>query len=402
MASIQIKVPDVSQNIQTSLSQDYNSGTTLNVNSSQGFVSGNYVVIGQPGLENTEVTNLTASPPTNTSLTISALKFSHPKGTPVYYANWDKYELYYRTTDLGAWVVYGSMPASLSFESLYTEYRDSASTATYSWKYRYYSSEKSAYSDYSDIISAAGWGRNSVGYMVREIRKIVNDPDGKTVSDTEIIRFLNAAQDKIYSLYDKWWFLFTNATATSVAGQKAYNLPTNFGRMHSVLFRSISGTSDITYNLEYISMIEYDYQARDNNTQSDDNLKYYAIYPGDTTSPPGYLKLFPPPATAGLTITMRYYKLFTDLATYADTTELPIPDVLENYAISQILAIRKEEDKAKIYLDSYKEQVGLLKLRQRKQTGTMRHLSVYRGVNAEKRMFGTRNVYSDENKELYW
>lgn len=237
MASTLVKTPDVSENIKCLLSQDYTSGTTLTVDSSVGFVSGNYVCVGEPGLDNTEVTNLTASPSNNTSLTVSALKFSHPKGTPVTYINWDKYSLEYRTTSTGTWVVYGSMPSVLAFDADYTEYRDTAATSTYQWRYRYYSSEKSAYSDYSDIIGASGWARNSVGYMIREIRKIINDLEGKTVTDTEIIRFLNAAQDKVYSLYDRWWFLLKFGTAIpTTASGKTYNLPSDFGRINGGVF----------------------------------------------------------------------------------------------------------------------------------------------------------------------
>lgn len=403
MASIQIALPVLSDSIKTYLSQDYTSGTTLNVTSSVSFASGNYIVVGEPGLENTEVTSLTASPPDNLSLTIGALKFSHPKGTPVFYTNWDKYSLEYRVNSTSAWVIYAGMPLSLVFDSLYTEYRDSIATSLYQWRYRYFSTEKGAFSDYSSIIGTSGWGRTSVGYMVREIRKIVNDPESKTVTDTEIIRFLNAAQDKIYSLYDRWWFLFKIGTSIpSVAGQKTYALPTDFGRMHSLQFEYVAGANDITYNLKPVSITEFDYISRDNNAGNDDNLAFYAIYPGDSSSAAGYVRVWPKPLTAGLNIIPRYYRIFTDLVDYADVTVVPIPDVVENYALSQILKIRKEDDKAKLYDDMFKEQIQLLKMMQRKNSTTMRTLWKYEGVNAEKRLFGTRNLTSDIMKEQFW
>jgi hypothetical protein len=403
VANIQISLPVITDSLKTYLSQDYTSGTGLEVASSSGFVSGMYIIVGEIGQENTEVTNLTASPPDNVDLTVTALKFSHAKGTPIYYTNWDKYSLEYRTSSANAWNIYSGMPSTLSFEALYTEYRDSAATSTYGWRYRYYSSEKSAYSDYSDIITSTGWARNTVGYMVREIRKIVNDLDSKTVTDTEIIRFLNAAQDKIYTLYDRWWFLFKKGTSIpSVAGQKAYALPTDFGRMHSVQFEYVSGSNDITYDLEPKSIIEFDYDSRDNNSASNDNVREYAIYPGDTSSAVGYLYVWPKPLTAGLNIIPRYFKVFTDLTTYSSATEVPIPDILEDYAIGRILAIRKEDDKASEYDSMYKEQVQLLKFMQRKNANPMRSLWNYQGVNARKRLFGTRNVYNDTVIEQNW
>lgn len=402
MANIQVKIPDISSNIGTSLSQDYTSGSVLYVSSSVGFANGNYIVVGEPGLENTEVVESNA-PPDNTSLSISPLDFSHPKGTPVYYTNWDGYELSYRISPVDAWIVYGGMPLALAFDAQYTEYRDAAATSTYQWRYRYFSTEEDAYSDYSDTISATGWSRSSVGYMVREIRKIINDPDAKTVTDTEIIRFLNAAQDKIYALYDRWWFLQKiGDVIPTVAGKKNYPLPSDFGRMHSVAFRYVNGSNDISYNLREIPNIEFDYESRDNNAANNDDIKYYSLYPGDTDSPTGYVYIWPTPETVDLDITPRYYKMFTDLSTYANTTEVPIPDILENYALAQILKIRKEDDKATAYDGMFKEQIELLKLMQRKNAKPMRVLWKYKGVKPEERLFGTRNVYSDAEKENFW
>ncbi len=351
---------------------------------------------------------MTSAPPDNLNLTVSALKFSHPKGTPIYYTNWDKYSLEYRTSSSGGWNVYAGMPLAINYDSQATEYRDVLATSTYEWRYRYYSTEKLAYSDYSDTIGATGWARNTVGYMLKEVRKVVNDPDGKTISDVEIIRFFNAAQDKIYTLYDRWWFLLKIGTVIpTVVGQKAYAMPTDFGRMHSVLFENVQGSSDITYNLEYKSMIEYDDISRNNNSSNDDGMKFYSIFPPDTSSSTGYLRVWPKPATVSLNITPRYFKMFTDLSDYADVTEVPIPDILENYAIGMILLIRKEEDKANVYLGSpsrpgqFYQQIELLKLMQRKNARPMRSLWEYRGRDAEKYLFGNRSA-SSQDRENFW
>jgi len=401
--SVQIKTPTVSQNIQTSLAEDYLSGTSLSVLSSIGFVINNYIVIGEPGLENTEVTHLTVAPPDSGTMTISALQFPHPKGTPVYYISWDKYSLEYETTDTGPWVVYGSMPASLAFDALSIEYRDSSATSTYKWRYRYYSTEKSAYSDYSDVISTTGWPRNSVGYMIREVRKAVNDLDAKTISDTEIIRFFNACHDKVYTLYDRWWFLLKTGTAIpTVTNTIKYALPTDFGRMDRLQYEYVFGSEDTVYNLKYINRTEFDYVSRDQTASGDDNLKLYSIYPGDSSNPTGYIKVFPRPNAGAMNITPIYYKTFTDLVSYANQTEVPVPDLLENYAIARILGIRKEDDKESEYDTMWKSQIQLLKGLQRKQSGPPRQLWTFHGHDADRRLYGNRESYNDKNREDFW
>jgi len=407
MAKIKIKTPNVNENIQTYVNEDYASGTTLTVRSSAGFSNGNYIVVGEPGKEKTEVTKLTAAPPSNTTLTITALNFDHPKGTPVYYVEWDKYDLYYRTSSTGTWTQYGSMPASLYFDAAYTEYQDTSATSSYEWRYRYYSTENSAYSDYSDTIGSTGWAKDTVGYMISQIRKIANDPDGQTVSDTEIIRYLNAAQTKIYTLSNKWWFLLKDGTAIdTVASTKKYSLPSDFGRMDVVSYRYVNGDTDMTYNLRYKTRAEFDYITQDNNADDDDLQKFYTIYPGDSDNSTGYLEICSgsggAPETAGLDIIPRYYKTITQLDSYGDATEVPIPEMLEDYAVAQILYIRKEDSKAKNFDKQFKEQIELLKLMNRQNVGTPRSLWEYRGRKINQRLFGTRGVNDQSTIEKFW
>lgn len=405
---VKIKNPDLSGNVKTNLRQEYVTGTTLEVDSSHGFSDDQYIVVGEPGLEKTELVDLTATPPTRTALTVTSLDHSHNKGTPVYYTRWNQYALEYRTSSTGSWTEYGSMPVDLSFDGVFTEYRDASATSTYEWRYRYYSTEQSAYSDYSDTISASGWPRDSVGFMVREVRKIINDPEGKTVTDTEIIRFFNKAQDIIYSIYDRWnWLLKTGTAISTIASTKNYNLPSDFGRMHRVVYHYQDDTSSpstsIKYNLKHLTKIEYEYETRDQTADDDDEVKYYTLYPGDSTNETGYLYIWPTPETAGLSIYPHYYHTMSDLDSYADETDVPVPALLEDYALAQIFKIRAEETKANYYDKLFREQIELLKLNQRKSARPMRSLWRYEGRKSKKRLLGgTRDVYSDETREKYW
>jgi hypothetical protein len=237
--------------------------------------------------------------------------------------------------------------------------------------------------------------------MVRQIRKVINDPESKTVNDTEITRFLNEAQDKIYTLFDRWWFLYKKGTVIdTVASQKIYNLPSDFGRMSRVTYRYVSGSTDTTYNLKYLPNVEFEYEYRDNTADDDDNVKHYSIYPGDSTNETGYLHIGPTPATAGLDMTPWYYKTMTSLDSYADETDVPIPSILEDYALSQIYQIRAEETNADRYDKIFREQIELLKMMQKKQVGSLRTLWRYQGPDAEERLYGgTQSVGRDVEKD---
>ena len=86
------------------------------------------------------------------------------------------------------------------------------------------------------------------------------------------------------------------------------------------------------------------------------------MYPGDSDNSAGYIYIWPKPETAGLEITPKYYKTMTTLDTYGDETDVPIPSMLADYALSEIYKIRAQEDKATYYDKLFREQIDLLKL----------------------------------------
>lgn len=362
------------------------------------------MVVGPIGTEKAELTDLTASPPNDTTLSITSLNFSHPKDTMISLSRWDKYSLEYRTTSAGSWNIYALMPLAIEWDGIYTEYNDTGATEDYQWRFRFYNSNTAAYSDYSDTLSGAGWDRGSVGEMISSVRKIVSDET--EIKDAEIIRFFNDAQQKIYSLYPKWFFLLKEGTAiTTVASTKRYALPSDFGRMVSVKYNNTTNNSDVSTNLRYITNAEYDYKIQDNNSTDDDSLSVFTILPPDSSGTKGYIGVTTTggssPSTAGLTLTPKYYKTFTTLNSFGDITEVPIPEVLENYAIAQIYKIRQNENKADYYDSLFREQIELLKLDQRKYVNS-RVFYRWAGRNSNRRLNSESGGYDENRRINYW
>ena len=86
---IKVSNPNLSGEERSYLTADYSSGTTLTVRNSDNFTVNWFVVVGEPGQEQTELRKVTAVP-TDTTITIaSAMRFSHPKSTAVYRSQWD-------------------------------------------------------------------------------------------------------------------------------------------------------------------------------------------------------------------------------------------------------------------------------------------------------------------------
>ena len=109
-----------------------------------------------------------------------------------------------------------------------------------------------------------------------------------------------------------------------------------------------------------------------------------------------------------------YYEKMADLATVADTTQVPLPFLLEDLAIGYIYRIKGNEVKAKMYesyLISENERVtpkGLIMLdkmdkAQGSVVGQPQSISKFRGQKAIQRFYGNSSPMSDDyRKENYF
>ena len=401
----------------TGLSSAYSSGTTLTVYSNVSFAANDLAVIGELGEETTELKKVDSISGAATITLASALNFSHSKDTPVYRVAWDQVEIDRNQTLIST--------SAIQWDHKDTIYYDSPGTATDSYRFRFYNSVLATYSEYSPTITGAGYPRNSLGYLIREVRKVIRDKERKLVTDDEIIRFINAAQDIISGVRSDWWFLRNeNSSTTTTAGTSKYALPSgidNLGVTDTIRYNYNDGTTNEIYQLKFIPLLEYDYISRDNrntDTIRDDWVQYYTLLPADSSSASGYYNVWPIPKTTGRgTFYVRYFEEMTDLDDVADTTQVPLPQIIEDYAIAMCYKILNREDIAKVYEDRFWGPAGEIKGRrgltglalleqlnynQKRPKGQPRSLVDFTGREPLRRLFGNVRIDRDRLHEDYF
>jgi len=388
MAVIRVKNPDLSKNERTWLTAQYTSGGTLTVQSSTSWADNNIAVVGNPGEELTEATDLTATPPSDTSLTVTALNFTHPVDTPIYHSKWDQVEISSQPSG-GAFSVLATV--NIQWDKLETIYDDTAGLTTDTYRFRFYNSQTATFSAYSDTILATGYSRQAVGTMVPNVRKKIRDDDAKIFTDAQIINQLANAQDKVESMEARWWFLLTESTDLTEASTSQYPLPADFNFMEALLFNYVSGNTDLNYRLSYVSDVEMDYLKKDNNANDQDEARWWAFRAPDSTSTKGYFEIHPTPETADLTMTIRYYKEMTTLDSFGDTTEVPDPELLENIAASELERIVGNLDRAAMWEQQATLNLDLLRRKQRRERGQNRFLR-FQGQKGHDKLFGERTL----------
>lgn len=341
-----------------------------------GFAGGEvtfFGVIGEVGEDKTEaqqVSSITGYTQVNFPATF---RFNHNKSTPLYRSTWDQVEIFKMAVG-GAWIL--STQSRIQWDKNETIFIDDNGGTTDSYKFRFWNSVSNVYSDYSPTVTGAGFTRNQVGFMVNRVRKNINDLERKVVSDEEIIQQLDTAQDLIKGVRQDWWFLLVDTFKglngiSTVASTGVYSLATytDFNFLESLRYNFDDGTDNILRHITCIDALLFDDRVRDQDKDEDDQIEVYKLLPPDSSSDNGYIQVDPVPEHAYGTLYPNYYKLMTTLDDVSDETPIPIPSILEMYAISQCERIKGNETKAELYENMFFGKTGGKKSTQVRPTG---------------------------------
>ena len=421
MRKIEIQNPILDSTYKTRISSDYSSGTSLTVENNSSFAANDYLVVGEPSEELSEGKKLDSISGSTTLNIASALNFSHGKGTSIYKSPWDFISLERRTSSAGTFAEISQSGIQWDNPKNLTIYYDADATDAYEYRFRFYNSITGKYSEYSPTLTGAGFSRDQVGYLINQVRLLAHDIERKIVTDDEIIRFFNRAQDIIYTHNPKYWFLLVDvykATTgiAALANTNVYSLATytTFGHLETVRFHYNSGGTSELYHLLKKSSVEFDHLASNLNETADDWAWIYKLLPTDSSSANGYLQIFPKTKTTGIgTLYPNYYEKMADLNSVDDETQVPLPELLEDFAIGQIERIKGNEQKAIYYekvLVSDSPTItpsGLIMLdkldqQQKLAAGQPRSLWNFRGQKAISLLYGNRSRQNrDYQKEFY-
>ena len=424
MRRIRIENPQVERTYKTLISSDYSSGVTLTVLNNSSFAADTLIIVGEPTEELTEGKKVNSISGSTTLNLASTLNFAHPKGTSVYRVLWDFVSIERRASSTDVWAEITQSGIQWDNKLGETIYYDSAGIQSHQYRFRFYNSVSATYSEYSPTITGAGFGRQQVGYMIVQVRLTAQDIERKIVTDDEIIRFFNRAQDIIYGNNPRYRFLLVDTYKGSngiaaTANTSVYSLAsyTTYGNLHSVRYRYTSGGTDNIYHLQMLPHYEFDALVSNLNQTKDDTATSYKLLPADSSSTNGYIQIYPTTKTTGVgTLFPNYYEKMANLDTVEDETQVPLPEMLEDFAIAQIEKVRGNETKAEMYekfffgpsgvQEKFQQLTGIalldkLDLAQQQIQGQPRQLWRWRGRNAYTRYFSNRGLNRDYIKENY-
>lgn len=210
--------------------------TSITVKDNTGFITDNqYILLGEPGQDGTEVVQNNSYTTAGTSITIDnegsgGCTFAHEIGTPVYAISYNQVEFSHTTTTTGSKTVMAT--SALTPDHKDTQYQDTTYTSGY-YFIRFKNATSSTYSQYSDPIPYTGYTKKSLFNLIKKIRRLIDEPDESQISNGDIIEEINDKQRDI--AHDRIWSFYEGTKSLStVDDQFKYDVASDVNLLFSV------------------------------------------------------------------------------------------------------------------------------------------------------------------------
>ncbi len=172
--------PEIQDDESTFLDADSAIGASSVSAASVNFSANDYVVIGQPGNERTEIAKVSSGSATTLTFT-GALTFAHNRGDVIRFIPYNQIAAEY-STDSGT--NFSTITAvSIRADSTETYMQRTADLSTYVYRFRFFNSTTSLYSAYSDQASATGYGADTLWSVKERALAQLGEVRGQLITD---------------------------------------------------------------------------------------------------------------------------------------------------------------------------------------------------------------------------
>jgi hypothetical protein len=234
-------------------------GTSLGVYSNTGFSGTNkYVMVGNPGMLDTEIITFTSVTGGNT-ITVGALTFDHPQGTPVFLIQANKVVFYYSSSLTGTFAsILTGTPATdavaISADAEYTTFVDNAHSSGFGKAVFYNSAAAANYGTYYEIIRYDENERKTRGFVKKlALGEMNSQIDGFVITEEYLNDQVVQCDVRLREEKLQWKEDTNQLVIPTVLGQTIYDLRTYIKEP-----KNISSIQFAKILNQDISVVEYD------------------------------------------------------------------------------------------------------------------------------------------------
>jgi hypothetical protein len=198
MAKIVLNHPNIDDNQKSFISIDYSSGTTIYVNNTAGFNSGDFVLLGRYGSPQSEIVQIQSIVSYTQILLVNSANFPHSSDTPMTFIPWDQWKVYRSITGIGGtYSLLSGFPDLIQADMDKNIGFDNASQPTYSYKLSFYNSSKLQESSFSQELLATGYQSYTLKEIEDSVLELFGDPNERFLNRRAIDVWVNQIYRKM-------------------------------------------------------------------------------------------------------------------------------------------------------------------------------------------------------------
>ena len=243
----------------TYLSKVVQAGTAaLTVKNADRIPQNSIILIGEMGMEQTEVAKIGPAG-TTTNLPLQAnLKFAHSADEPVYKLRYDKVIFYRSDSADGTYVLLDTIDIDVDNRDLKTEYEDTAGTGTSFYKTKFYNSVTAEETAFSDYISAEGYGEQTIGSVIEASVRRLKDSEYTVLTSQDYLDIATEVNYDISSQSERPYnFTRKSVVLDRVANQSYIQLPSDYFKFKALEYTNVVGNYPRTKRLVPVSTDQF-------------------------------------------------------------------------------------------------------------------------------------------------
>lgn len=212
--------------IKTFFAQDVTSNSsTITVQNDTGIEDGDYLLLGEPGNQNSEIVQVNGAPAANVITLDANTVYAHTASISIYVLKFNQVEISIAPTTTGVKVVLATLDLVANSET--TDYNDTVSTSGYYFA-RYKNVEDTTFSSYSDPAPYDGYTILSARSIIDKALNAINkNPGNETLTDEFAFQEIDNCQTECLREYKRWSFMqeFNSIIGLTTENQLRVALP---------------------------------------------------------------------------------------------------------------------------------------------------------------------------------
>lgn len=223
--------PELQAEEKTYLDADVASGASSVSANGSNFAVGQYILIGQPGNEKSEIIQIHAStPPTSTTITLASnTVFAHSRGDIIRFIPYNQIAAYFSTNGGASYTAI--TPVVIRADATETQMQRTGDASTTLYKFQFYNSSTTLTSSFSDTVLGSGYADNTIWAVKNRALNELGEDRSPLINET----FLNDAIQEARRMADqnpavfRWSFRtkFGVVIGQMLAGQWQLTVPSD-------------------------------------------------------------------------------------------------------------------------------------------------------------------------------